>query len=562
MKFFIFEIVMKNFVIIGTGPIGLYWAARLALFRKERGLSDISIVAIDPQAGDFQRQRIVSNEAINKVTSTLGIQISPSKEIPIEAMRIRDFESALFDYCIDQGVDIILGKFQRLENDAVVYQDSTTESNVSISCDMVIDCSGTSRVVLKGFNTASHQEFFKIQDLGNNPHRSHFHTYLILKPIEAAKLSSREVEPLIQAEQLCKLRETYNWPDFSFPEVYINSAERKDGRFNYFIYYEAPDNLREKGVAIQESFLKDLLKLKFGFDNITIDQIVSHGNFPVSPKYVEPVFYMGDNFPAVFPGGDCQIEPDYRKGFGIESGIKRADFLLDTISITPSGISFRLENYNFNVSRYISYQTNLIVSFYQDRTQNIQTSLEKARLILCAASKTVEDKEKIKLIATHLKQLGNELFKKPNFIGAQECYLAAINLYQQMDLDKLSVMEDLLALYSNASLVSLKQKDYEGALKLAEKGIEIAPHLLKGNDIFYKLLYRKVSAILEILDNQNEKISSDIADLRAVLFDTYAAMKNHPSFNKNALTDRIEKQIELLESSVSHTSSSAIKPPI
>ncbi|GAN17921.1 hypothetical protein lpbnt_02036 [Legionella pneumophila] len=53
---------MKDFVIVGAGPIGLYWAARLAQIKESSGLP-INIVVIDPRAGNYNRERIVSNEA-------------------------------------------------------------------------------------------------------------------------------------------------------------------------------------------------------------------------------------------------------------------------------------------------------------------------------------------------------------------------------------------------------------------------------------------------------------------------------------------------------------------
>ncbi|WBV64062.1 hypothetical protein PGH43_04865 [Legionella pneumophila 130b] len=65
--------------------------------------------------------------------------------------------------------------------------------------------------------------------------------------------------------------------------VDIRSAKNEEGGVNYFIYYEVPDNLKEKDKSVQIEFLKDLLKLKYGFEDIDFT-IHSFGHFPVFPS--------------------------------------------------------------------------------------------------------------------------------------------------------------------------------------------------------------------------------------------------------------------------------------
>lgn len=439
---------MKDFVIVGAGPIGLYWAARLAQIKESSGLP-INIVVIDPRAGNYNRERIVSNEAIKSISSQFSISMPSGKGIPSEAMYIRDFEKSLYEYCESKGVKFKKGTFSGLSSDLVSYKDHK-QSTHTVKCDMVIDCSGSNRMVLKETNRLLGKEIFEIKALGKNPHTNHFSCYMSLSTEEAKKLLiPDEIDPLLQAKQLCKLRQKYDWPNFSFPVVDIRSAKNEEGGVNYFIYYEVPDNLKEKDTIIQIEFLKDLLKLKYGFEDIDFT-IHSFGHFPVCPKYVDKPFYLGEGLPVVLAGGDCQIEPDYRKGIGIESGIERANFLFDTVHGTGKELGFLFDNYYQQVARYVGYHGNLIEQFYLQRVDNIKgSSLEQAKKILCSACGSVKEIEDVAAIASELKLLGNELFKKPNYESALECYLNAIHLCQSFE-KALPLTMDFVTLHSNA----------------------------------------------------------------------------------------------------------------
>ncbi|MFO9576666.1 hypothetical protein SDB61_12420 [Legionella pneumophila serogroup 1] len=128
---------MKDFVIVGAGPIGLYWAARLAQIKESSGLP-INIVVIDPRAGNYNRERIVSNEAIKSISSRFSISMPSGKGIPSEAMYIRDFEKSLYEYCESRGVQFKKGTFSGLSDNLVSYKD-TKENTRTVKCDMVVE---------------------------------------------------------------------------------------------------------------------------------------------------------------------------------------------------------------------------------------------------------------------------------------------------------------------------------------------------------------------------------------------------------------------------------------
>lgn len=70
------------------------------------------------------------------------------KGIPSEAMYIRDFEKSLYEYCESRGVQFKIGTFSGLSDNLVSYKD-TKENIRTVKCDMVVDCSGSNRMVLK-----------------------------------------------------------------------------------------------------------------------------------------------------------------------------------------------------------------------------------------------------------------------------------------------------------------------------------------------------------------------------------------------------------------------------
>lgn len=536
---------MKDFVIVGGGPVGLYWAARLAQIKEYYKLP-INIVVIDPRVGDYRRERIVSNEAIKTISSQLSISLPSAKGIPSEAMYIRDLEKELYKYCKSKKVQFKKGTFSELSNNSVTYKDLNEDTH-TIQCDMVIDCSGTSRMVLKETNRLLGKEVFEIKPLGKNPHTNHFSCYMSLSDEEAMKLHEPEkINPLVQAKQLCKLRQKYGWPNFSFPVVDIRSAKNEEGGFNYFIYYEVPDDLKDKSEEIQIEFLKDLLKLKYGFEDIDF-KINSFGHFPVCPKYVARPFYLGKELPAVLAGGDCQIEPDYRKGIGIESGIVRTNFFLNTAFLTSKGLDFSFENYYGLVAEYVSYHGNLIEKFYLQRQENINGSaLEQAKIILCAAAEIAKETDDIVAITNELKILGNELFKKPNYEGALECYLSAIQLYKS--LDTIPVL-DFVTVHSNACQACLNLKEYKKCVSLADEGIKNYFEMTLDNPaLLFKLLFRKASALNEIINKLD--VSTDKEEIDLLFKDlkkTHQLMKEHSSKSNETFVTQIQRKIDNLE---------------
>lgn len=531
-------------MIIGSGPVGLYWAGKLALLKKNTGIP-LNVVVIDPRAGNYKRERIVSNEVIKTLASEFSLTFPPAKGIPPEAMYIKDFETTLYNYCSKMGVIFKKGNFDELNNMSVSYKDD--ENNLyQLKCDLVIDCSGANRKVLLEANRKLDKDIFEIKPIGKNPHPNHFFCYMSLSAEEALKLLSpeKEISPVIQAVELSKLRQKYGWPDYSFPSLDIRSAENESHGFNYFIYYEVPDDLKEDK-ELQISFLKELLRLRYGFESEINLKIKSIGHFPVSPHYVAKPFYISDVLPAIVPGGDCQIEPDYRLGIGIESGLTRANYLLDTATVKNKEIQFSFENYYQKVAQYMNYHGNLLEKFYKRREDSINNSLEKAKKIFCAAAElNGEKKDKDSFaISQELKILGNEFFKKSSYQNALNCYQSSINLRQNMA-ESIPLTMDFITLISNACQVYLKLKDYENGLNMANFGIQTYLDI-KGDDqgVFFKLLFRKAAILCEIINGSDVNKKENLDELMK----THDLMRNNENQDNSIFVVQIDCKIEKIK---------------
>jgi tetratricopeptide (TPR) repeat protein len=535
---------MQYFTIIGAGPIGLYYAARLAKIKSETGLP-ISIIVIDPRAPNYCRERIVSNNAISKIISLFDINIPTTKEIPPEAMYINDFEKALYQYCVHHNVTFKKGTFNQLHPLGLYYNDTDSGRTEKINCDIVIDCSGANRVVLKDTNRFLEDEFFKIRRLGHNPITHHFSSYLTINAEEESKLKTgSKTDPLLQAKVISLLRNKYSWPHFSFPEMDIRSTKRENGDFNYFIYYEAPDNLNQSDKKIQIDYLTDLFKLKYCSEDITLP---SHTplHFEVDPHFVETPFYQGgDLLPAIFPGGDCQIEPDYRVGIGIESGIDRANLLMDSIRFNRSGLELNLEAYTLTSAQYLSYHASIVARRYEMRLNNIQNfSLTRALTLFTQAATSIKNADDSCLLAKELKSLGNMFYKQQKYACALESYLIGIQLYKRL---KEPAINEMVTLYSNACQAALLIGHFKQCLDLANEGLVSYPKR-DGNSppIFFKLLFRKATSIIHLLNSLELTAEKALTNkLLLALFDTHTLMIANSSVSNQSVILQIQKQID------------------
>ncbi|HBD7058829.1 TPA: hypothetical protein KKW48_001548, partial [Legionella pneumophila] len=176
------------------------------------------------------------------------------------------------------------------------------------------------------------------------------------------------------------------------------------------------------------------------------------------------------------------------------------------------------------------------------------SSLEQAKKILCSACGSVKEIEDVAAIASELKLLGNELFKKPNYESALECYLNAIHLCQSFE-KALPLTMDFVTLHSNACQTCLKLKKYEQCINLANEGIKTYAEInAEDKDMLFKLLFRKASALVELGNGLDAKTQiKELDESLKALKETYELMKENSGVNNTTFVKQIESKIVNIE---------------
>src|SRR5579871_4592018 len=90
---------MKNIVIAGAGPIGLYLAIKL----KQLGVTNVTVV--DPRAGSYSRNGVIDASVFANLERRLGLPVSHSS-----SRHIKDAERALLGIATKLGVHIKRGE--------------------------------------------------------------------------------------------------------------------------------------------------------------------------------------------------------------------------------------------------------------------------------------------------------------------------------------------------------------------------------------------------------------------------------------------------------------------
>lgn len=85
--------VIKNIIIIGAGPIGLYLAALLA----QKDMKFVNITVVEPRIGSYNRKKIISSIPVESILAHLGLDIHVSNNLPYGSMYIKDFEESLYE---------------------------------------------------------------------------------------------------------------------------------------------------------------------------------------------------------------------------------------------------------------------------------------------------------------------------------------------------------------------------------------------------------------------------------------------------------------------------------
>jgi hypothetical protein len=146
--------------------------------------------------------------------------------------------------------------------------------------------------------------------------------------------------------------------------------------------------------------------------------------FHVDPHKVTPALYSKtENLPTVIPIGDAQLDPDYRIGIGIMSGIARVNALLSSVRIDGGNIaSINEKQYEaLLASPILRHETDIKELYHARRSHFFKSNKEEKSRYAEALKLSDDEKEKQQI------QVGiNEM----NYKIAMNLYKTALEKYQ------------------------------------------------------------------------------------------------------------------------------------
>jgi hypothetical protein len=511
----------KQIVIVGGGPIGLYTAIRL----HYEGVKNIQV--IDPRIGTYIRPGRLNSDTLDFFDDGKGnLLFDPAK---FEVAHLKDIERLLYKYAEERGIAMFKKKFVGFA-DAHHLQVEDAVGEISLlACDLIFDCSGSSRVVVHAINQKVSPEPFHIIPIAANPVPNQLLAYVKMSQVHADICKSVETIAGMSLTNnfkihnrknyfttLEKLYVEFGWESLRSPEFYLKNY----GKDKVCIYCDAPDNLE---ATQQDSWLKAVIEHKTGRSDITYTHLntskkygkkPNFGTFKVDPHAVREFFYEGDDdLPKVFLLGDSQIDSDYRIGVGLESAVRTIKCLLEFTSVQAGQIT------GFDERIYCDNKVNLLVqhglslNLFYSSIENKYSPENLTAAIKYYVSQVIDpDPEEIRLISIFITFLAKEIeADAKQFITAKDYLSAGVRYEELKDLcvnspsylgDELKVLYPRV--YSNLVLVCKLKSDFNKCISIADEAISNLknfPHAI----FEAKIIFNKVDAALKL----TEKVRTD-----------------------------------------------------
>lgn len=386
--------VIKKVCIVGAGPIGLYAAIQL---REKAGVVDVTL--IDPRAGVYTRPGMLDHKVFQVVSQRLKTQLTSHPGL----FHIKELERQLYQKVTELNLNIIKEHFLSLSAEGCVITQGSVGQRQVLSCDLVLDCTGSSRAVIHSANKITESKIFTVARMAENPIKTHFCAYVKLQPDDFNVLNVAALEQRgISYIKTMQLLHDLGWEYSHSPEAHFFDFSKN----KLCLYCEIPPGL---STVQQEAWVAAILRLKTSRDAITFVKIENSKKYGKKPRFLafdvdphgvmETVFLGNDKLPfMIIPAGDAQIEPDYRLGFGILSGMDRMDAFIESLLVHQGAIvSINFPQYNEKIASLMAHQKIRMATFYQNnkKRQSNEVLLESYKMAINIAGEK-EEQEKIK----------------------------------------------------------------------------------------------------------------------------------------------------------------------
>lgn len=350
---------------MGDGPAAMITCIKLSLL----GVKHLTLVG--PRIGNYIRSGEFNREVFEQVNAAISpLTITIPNEYGSSANYIRNLEKQLYAYVQQLNINCIRKKFETCVGHTLIKLINPldlTDSEI-IAADLVFDCTGSKRAVIKNINQTLQQPAFQITPLSDFSFTFAMARFdYSLKDGSGIKWAKNTV--IEDLSLLLKLHRL-GWPFFVLPVFYHFDWESSNSKQN--LYFQCPDNATPDDVQKMATLMEDHYSLHF--NNEKIDSIrffhapsKKHpdkkitSTFKFAPRLTTPCFYPGDQLsPFVIPLGDSLLDVPFIFAESLITFTKVLKQLASSLIIENAVITAFDLNYEQQVEKQLTSPINKI----------------------------------------------------------------------------------------------------------------------------------------------------------------------------------------------------------
>ena len=373
-----------NVVIVGGGLIGLLTAIML----RRKGVTELQV--IDPHAADFVRPGYLNSHVFETVQAVInGIKTIEFQRFLHDKPRgghIKDLKKTLYQLATEMGITINTHRFTALSKAGSPLGRGVTATTIDnekvfIPAEVVLDCSGTSRSVIRHLNTIHSKPVYREEPVSNDiRHKKHVLANVWASQSDLTKFSQVSLgynfglSSYTDTAKAWHRLTTMGWQRATLPTFYYHRYRVRRGKTKVCIYSEAPDSLAK---GQEKAWVELVLAAATKQESCTVTPLTpskkspNKDTFRIQQFIVEPHKLVrdgsqpiGPDLPVVCALGDCEVAADYRKSHGVSDGARRVAQLAKLVTVKKGAwVDFNLLDYEKAVRTNIESHEQQIKKF-------------------------------------------------------------------------------------------------------------------------------------------------------------------------------------------------------